>query len=288
LSDEVIGTPLCFECYDYVGAVLQNACTPELWRRTMIYVVRNLASAIGVSQAEATKRMRLSFCRVAEFQRRGNVHLHAIVRADGPDGSIPPLGADQLAEACLAAARAVSVSHARGAACWGNEIDVQPLGDDVERGAKVATYVAKYATKSSNEDPRLDTRIASIEDLDARALPTHLHRMVATAVELEADPDLGKLNLARHAHRFGFGGHFLTKSRGYSTTFGALREARVLWNEARRHGGSLPDDRIVEGHWRAIGAGWANAGEALFAGYQQRQRAEDRREVMVDWYTRSE
>ena len=40
-------------------------------------------------------------------------------------------------------------------------------------------------------------------------------------------PRSADLNLARHAHRLGFGGHFLTKSRRYSTTFGALRDARV-------------------------------------------------------------
>ncbi len=58
--------------------------------------------------------------------------------------------------------------------------------------------------------------------------------------------------------------------------------------EPRRHGGQIPEDRITEGHWRATGAGWANQGESLFASHQQRQRAEDRREVLSDWYTRSE
>jgi len=247
-----------------------------------------LASALGVSQAVAAGRMRLSFCRVAEFQHRGVVHLHAVVRADGPEGASPPIGGKQLADACAASARSVSVSHARGTARWGQEMDVQILGHGDERAAKVATYVAKYATKSSSEDPRLDGRIASLQDLEARALPVHLHRMVATALELDAEPELRHLHLARHANRLGFGGHFLTKSRGYSTTFTALREAREQWNEARRHGGQVPEDRVTEGHWRAIGAGWANQGESLFASHQQRQRAEDRREVMSDWYTRIE
>jgi uncharacterized Zn-finger protein len=287
-NGELVGTPLCAECYDYVGAVLQNACTPELWRRTMIYLARQLATALGVSQAEAAKVLRLSFCRVAEFQRRGVVHLHAIVRADGPNGSLPPLGVEDLAGACGEAARAVSVSHARGTARWGTEIDVQVLGGDDQRAAQVAMYVAKYATKSSSDDPRLDAPIASLGDLEARNLPAHLHQMVVTALELDSDPELSSLKLARHAHHLGFGGHFLTKSRSYSTTFKALREARALWNEARRHGGRAPDEHGTEGHWKAIGAGWANAGESLFARHQQRQRAEDRREVMLDWYTRSE
>ena len=183
-SDEMVGTPLCPDCYDYAGAVLHNASTPELWRRTTIYLARQLASALGVSQTVTARRMRLSFCRVAEFQRRGVVHLHAVVRADGPEGASPPIGVEQLAEACAAAARSVSVSHSRGTARWGKEMDVQILGHGDERAAKVATYVAKYATKSSSEDPRLDGRIASLQDLEARALPAHLHQMAATALKL--------------------------------------------------------------------------------------------------------
>ncbi len=94
--DPVVGAPLCPDCYDFEGAVLQNACTPELWRRTTIYVLRHLAGALGWTQQETKERIRLSFCRVAEFQRRGVVHLHAVLRADGVDGKPPPLTAEDL------------------------------------------------------------------------------------------------------------------------------------------------------------------------------------------------
>ena len=166
-----------------------------------------------------------------------------------------------------------------GCARWGTQIDVQILREGNDRAGRVASYLGKYATKSSSEDPRLDARVFSLDDLEARNLPAHLHSMVATALELGADPALQDLRLARHAHRLGFGGHFLTKSRGYSTTFGALRQARVDWRQARRLGSEQTES---EGHWRAIGAGWANQGEELFAAAQQRQRAEERREVMAE------
>ena len=152
----------------------------------------------------------------------------------------------------------------------------------------MATYVAKYATKTSSDDPRLDAPVRSFEDLCRRELPTHLHRMVATALELGADPALSELNLARHAHRLGYGGHFLTKSRRYSTTFGALRDARVQWREARRLGDDGPAGHSSEGHWHAVGAGWTDRGESLFAAHQQRQRTEEKREAELAWYTRSE
>ncbi len=90
-GDAIVGSPLCVDCYDFAGAVLQNACTPELWRRTTIYVLRRLAGTLGWSAARDQGANTLSFCRVAEYQRRGVVHLHAVIRADGVDGEPPPL-----------------------------------------------------------------------------------------------------------------------------------------------------------------------------------------------------
>jgi hypothetical protein len=40
------------------------------------------------------------------------------------------------------------------------------------------------------------------------------------------------LNLRRWAHMLAFRGHFMTKSRAYSTTFNALRAARRVWRLA--------------------------------------------------------
>jgi hypothetical protein len=216
------------------------------------------------------------------------VHLHAVVRADGPNGSIPPVDAGQLALSCLRAAKAVTVVHPKGSATWGPQVDVQVLERGDERARRVAIYIAKYATKTASDDRRLDAPVRSLEDLAHRRLPAHPHRMVATALELGADPELGHLNLTQHAHRFGYGGHFLTKSRSYSTTFSALRNARAQWREARRFGGDVPGDHSTEGHWEAIGAGWANQGESLFAACQQRQRADDKKEAEFEWYSRSE
>ena len=280
---------LCQDCYDYVGAVLQNAATPELWRRTTIYVQRRLAAVLGFTQTEAARLVRLASCRVAEFQRRGLVHLHAIIRADGAEGAAPPIDCWQLARACAEAVRAVRVFHPRGTARWGDEIDVQVIESGSDRAHRVASYVAKYATKSSAQHRGLEHRILSLADLERRDLPPHLHWMASTAWLLGDDPELEHLGLQRHAHRLGYGGHFISKSRTYSTTFGALRDARSLWHERRRRSDDAASpDRVTDGRWRAVGTGWANSGEGLFAGYQRRQRAEERRQAEFEWYTRSE
>ena len=154
------------------------------------------------------------------------------------------------------AAGAVTVAHQKGTALWGRQIDVQILEHGDERARRVATDVAKYATKTSSDDPRLDAPVRSFEDLCRRELPTHLHRMVATALELGADPALSELNLARHAHRLGYGGHFLTKSRRYSTTFGALRDHES--SGARPAGSAMTGRRAIRP--RVIGTQSGRAG----------------------------
>ncbi len=84
-SDELLGQAICPDCYDYEGAVLFNAGVSELWRRTTIYALRALGSLLGMSAREAARKLRLSHVKVVEFQRRGSVHLHALVRADVRD-----------------------------------------------------------------------------------------------------------------------------------------------------------------------------------------------------------
>ena len=131
------------------------------------------------------------------------------VRTDQP----PPIDAVVLARACQAAVRSVAVSHARGTARWGSEVDVQVL-DTEARATQVAPYVAKYATKEPAMHPGLLSRILSDTDLKSRDLPPHLFNMVMSAWSLGNVPELRSLGLRRHAHHLGYSGHFLTKSQG--------------------------------------------------------------------------
>lgn len=49
-DEEIIGEPICLDCYDYERAVLFNALAAELWRRVTIYARRNLAKLYGLTQ----------------------------------------------------------------------------------------------------------------------------------------------------------------------------------------------------------------------------------------------
>jgi hypothetical protein len=64
----------------------------------------------------------------------------------------------------------------------------------------------------------------------------------------------------------GFRGHFSTKSRRYSTTLGALRQARTDHRAAERAQSLGYADRptLVIGRWRYAGRGYT-PGEALLA-----------------------
>ncbi|TWJ23081.1 hypothetical protein JD76_03210 [Micromonospora endolithica] len=72
----------------------------------------------------------------------------------------------------------------------------------------------------------------------------------------------------------GFGGHFLTKARRYSVTFGQLRATRATY---RREEDDEPADTISVGTLTYIGSGWLTEGDALLANTVARQRRESRR-----------
>ena len=60
-----------------------NAWARELWRRTTVALNRSVARHRPATAPGA----RVSFGKVAEFQRRGVVHYHAVLRLDGMDES---------------------------------------------------------------------------------------------------------------------------------------------------------------------------------------------------------
>ena len=125
------------ECYDYTGSVVFNAYAPELWRRFTITVRRTLARQAGVTNKALAAQVRVSYAKVAEYQRRGVVHFHAVIRLDGPAGptTAPPAWATLglLTAAIDQAVRAVTVvtPTAPGVAArtlvWGREHDTRPI-----------------------------------------------------------------------------------------------------------------------------------------------------------------
>jgi hypothetical protein len=283
-DDPVLGEPLCAACFDYVGAVLWNARVSLLWQRTTVAIMRHLARGAGTSEARLRRVVRLSYIKVVEFQRRGLVHLHIVVRADGADGpgSLPPpwLDAGALASAVTDAARTTTVAvpilegRAAARAGWGRELDVRDLAVDGGAGPEaIAAYVAKYATKSVDDAGHLARPIRSARAIERLRLGPHHAELVRTAWRLGTVTSLKGLRLRDHAHTLGYGGQATTKSIAYSTTFTALRNARVDFMRA------ATGPRIEVDHgWRYAGRGYDHPDAGILADRLAEELARLRRE----------
>jgi hypothetical protein len=295
-EDPRLGEPLCPGCYDSEAQVLWNALAPELWRRTTIAIQRALGRLVGLQEGGLRQVVRVSYAKVAEFQRRGAIHFHAVIRLDAATDcrcpaclAPPPAGftAELLEEALRQAAPMVRVPcpplddgglgrYAR----WGKQLDVRNITRDDQEGElsaeQVAGYVAKYATKATESfGSGLDRRLVE-DDLDhLDKLPALVGELVRACWELGGRPELEGLRLRAWAHMLGFGGHWSTKSRRYSTTFTVLRRARVAFAKRRRAKDGVPldawgrpedDDQVViVASWVYVGAGYETEGERWLA-----------------------
>jgi hypothetical protein len=306
-NDPRLGEPLCARCYQVGAQVLWNALAGRLWSRTTIYLYRALAQLVGLPEGELRRLVRVSFAKVAEYQRRGAVHFHAILRLDARTAcgcpacvAPPPAGftAELLEDAVRKAADTVRVTWplegdptgSRLAAGWGGQVDVRHIAADNGEELteeQVAGYIAKYVTKGTEAlGVTLDHRI-SARDLEELNVPAHVAELVRACWELDARPSLARLRLRKWAHMLGFGGHFSTKSRRYSTTLGALRRARVAFAIRQRRGNTVPLDAwgrpeedqavLVVASWQYLGRGYQSTGEAWLAASAAARAREQRR-----------
>jgi hypothetical protein len=308
-DDPRLGEPLCPGCYDAQAQVLWNALAPELWRRTTIALHRALAREVGVGEAGLRRLVRISYAKVAEFQKRGAIHFHAVIRLDAatacrcPACLLPPpepFTADLLEDALKQAVPAVRVpcpsvdDEPSRYARWGKQLDVHNITRDEQAGElsaeHVAGYIAKYATKATESfGSGLDWRLTDAADLEhLDDLPAHVAELVRSCWVLGGRPELEGLRLRAWAHMLGFRGHWSTKSRRYSTTFTVLRRARVAFARRRRASDGIPldawdrpeDDQavIIVASWIYVGSGYATEGERWLA-LSAAARAREQRRV---------
>jgi hypothetical protein len=273
-EDPRIGQALCPDCYDYEAAALWNASLGALWRRTITYLPRELAALGGLSVAALRSQVRVAYAKVAEFQARGSLHVHAVIRLDGPDGpDTAPAGgatAQRLAEAVArtAARVAVTVAGPGGRELvirWGDQLDTRPISADRDagdgHGAGVPGYLAKYATKDAQVGGGLDRRIRVKGVIERAELSDHARALMRSAWTLSP----------RWAHSLGFRGHFLTKARRYSVTFAALRGVRAQFRAqtdpwlAQIRATATGDEVVIRRSFHYAGSGLSPAERAVAA-----------------------
>jgi hypothetical protein len=231
------------------------------------------------------------------MQRRGVVHFHAIIRLDGIDPAdrdalvpVPePLGLLDLVDAIATAATKTRFTtdphhlhdNTGWRISWGEQLDLRPVrvsGEQEISDAMVASYLAKYATKSTEAAGHLSARLTrETIDVYADAQGSHVERLIHACWRLGgyvpglklSEQDLRPYGgLRRWAHMLGFGGHFLTKSRRYSLTFKVLRDNRVIWRrtvDVDTAADHEEETTLLVATLEYVGAGWNTLGDALLA-----------------------
>ena len=300
LDRAMVGQPLCVDCYDYASHVVWQWWAPDLWRRFTITLRRLVAKTLAVPATRLAEVATVQYAKVAEYQLRGAIHFHALVRLDGPrttDGFAPApeaIDANTLAQLVQAAAASVrlrvpgvDVDDPSRLLVFGRQLDVRPVRttrrtDDPDQAltpGQVAGYLAKYATKSADDD-------TGTTNAHRRRL-RHTVADLATRAEHTTRCDPGFENpydlLGKWMHMLGFRGHFASKSRRYSITLTMLRRARQRARRLIAHtptsahpldlaaleANLLADDdtetTLVIGTWHYLGTGWNTDGDTTLA-----------------------
>lgn len=202
-DDPRLGQPLCLECFDHQAAVIWNNTLGELWRRTTVYLPRHLAAVLGLTQKRLRQLVRIAYVKVAEYQARGLVHLHVVIRIDRampdyrkteirpPD---PRFTSRLLQHAVHGAIDVVSAPIAEDLAAqlgqqrvsWGPERDVRPVDD----AGELAGYLAKYSTKSTEQVGGL-LHPVDADSVDTTPVSDHVRGYLRAAFSLH--------DLAQHA-----------------------------------------------------------------------------------------
>ena len=157
---------------------------------------------------------------------------------------------------------------------WGRQLDTRTIRLPAAANGQlpnvaVASYLAKYATKTTEAVGTISSRITAANVSYYGNPASHRGRLIRAAWHLGSHQHPDFAALRRWAHMLGYRGHFATKSRRYSTTLRALRQARADYR--RRHNpiaasgehGDRVTITITRLEW--AGRGWRTTGDALLA-----------------------
>ncbi|MQA78731.1 MAG: plasmid replication initiator protein [Streptosporangiales bacterium] len=303
VDDMALGHPLCLDCYDHDAQVVWNNHAGELWRRTVQALTRSLVHVsrqrgvgfldveTGPGEHRSLSTLRIRYAKVAEYQTRGVIHFHVLFRLDGvdpyhPDQVTPPDPAADVDLLTDVIQLAATTTRFRTPAHptyrpegwpigWGEQLDLRPVllrGDNSVTDSQVAGYLAKYATKSTETTGHVSTRLTS-ETINTYADPTgsHPERLIEACWRLSRHAHWH--SLGKWAHMLGYGGHFLTKARAYSVSFGYLRSLRVTWRRSQTPDTTVEvraiddrdDDTVIVSNLTYAGIGWHTTADATLA-----------------------
>ncbi len=228
---EWTGVPRDSETYDYEGQVRWNRMVPRLWTRTADELTRVLLS----------DGSRLPYAAVTEFQRRGAVHLHVLMRV--PTTFTLDLYEDEGAMRSKAIEQIVAKvgTYAPGDTSghrfeWGGQAHAQVITDAMGRDKKrAAGYLAKLVTYAA-KDLASDGLGSPIDEgpfaihLDTLTRQAQKSKCSSHWASDEGSHDCVDCRRGQRSSAWGFRGHTLRRSRNWSTmSLTSCREARRAW-----------------------------------------------------------
>jgi hypothetical protein len=184
--------------------------------------------------------------KVVELQRRALPHFHAVIRLDAASG---PGQAPAAPDTTISAQDLVELVHQAVTETalalpgdktlrFGDQIDIKVITSPSEKhgndrqmsGRKIASYLAKYVTKSV-ADFGIAVRRLSAAAIDQLDVTDHVREILRTIVTVSAEA--GYTEIMAWIHTLGYRGHVVSKSRQFSTTMTALRERRRTWRKSQ-------------------------------------------------------
>ncbi len=223
-GDAILGQPLDPLTYEYEKAAKWNALSARLFSVTL----QKLARLVFGTDEKGKPLGRLEYIRVAEYQRRGLIHFHLLVRGyiDERDFHAVVRGGERKDGKSVTKASHDGIS-------WGRQCHLTHIRPGGRFG--VGAYLVKvvgYAVKSTGDE------------FDHGGAMGHTMRRVAPSTcactwEEPCDAALGRRfdyegRQVCRRHRlsengYGYLGHTLTKSRSWGTTFREVRAKRARY-----------------------------------------------------------
>lgn len=229
-DDAILGTPIDPSTYRYDLAADFNASSSRLLSITLQRLSRAMYPKKGAS--DSGERQSLKYARVAEFQKRGLIHFHILIRDAVPAGMLETIvrgGKDEANNVVIPAVR-------HGVWEWGKQVDVKVI-DSKDRD-KVGYYLRKlisYSTKSTDSaaSGTVEHR-GKMQSAALRGCSCEAGRHCARGRRGEAKTNTYHTKMAdkfcrRHQlayNGWGFRGHVLAISRTWGMTFKEVRKRR--------------------------------------------------------------
>lgn len=205
-KDTILGAAIDPKFYDYKGQVLWNHASGNLWRTTQHEIMTKIPGA--------------ELAVVREWQKRGVIHFHAIIRVPEKFDSLK-------ARAILEKSNSVI---SKGFS-WGGQIKVDPINlTTKDQTISYATKVVAYSTKTvGNED---------VQKVPGRAKHISLLDEAAKEIVCKAKGCAGDGTCKGKAHkRFGYSGYMFSQTDGWSLdglNRRVLNERAKAWAEEAR------------------------------------------------------